>query len=87
MHEQEITFQRTRNWKQSADPEFDAKLDRTEHVVRRFPDRCFAFDQFGPLSSRPHHGAKAVTTAFTALKAIRAARPGGAPIHVILDNL
>jgi hypothetical protein len=25
--------------------------------VSRFPDRCFAFDQFGPLSIRPHHGA------------------------------
>jgi transposase len=57
LHEQEITFQRTRTWKQSTDPDFDAELDRIEHVVRRFPDRCFAFDQFGPLSIRPHHGA------------------------------
>jgi len=25
-------------------------------VTSRFPDRCFAFDQFGPLSIRPCHG-------------------------------
>jgi hypothetical protein len=31
-------------------------LDRIEHVTTRFPDRCFAFDQFGPLSIRPCHG-------------------------------
>jgi hypothetical protein len=51
-----ITFGRTRTWKESTDPDFDAKLDRIEHVTSRFPDRCFAFDQFGPLSVRPHHG-------------------------------
>jgi DDE superfamily endonuclease len=25
-------------------------------VTTKFPQRCFAFDQFGPLSIRPHHG-------------------------------
>ena len=29
---------------------------RIEEVTTRFPDRCFAFDQFGPLSIRPSHG-------------------------------
>jgi transposase len=52
----EVTFQRTRTWKESRDPDKDAKLDRIEDVTTRFPDRCFAFDQFGPLSIRPHHG-------------------------------
>src|SRR5580704_5463131 len=33
------------------------KLDRIEHVTSAYPDRCFAFDQFGPLSIRPCHGA------------------------------
>jgi hypothetical protein len=51
-----ITFQRTRTWKDSHDPDFEAKLDRIEEVLTRFPDRCFAFDQFGPLSIRPCHG-------------------------------
>ncbi|WP_369794522.1 helix-turn-helix domain-containing protein [Kutzneria sp. 744] len=51
-----ITFQRTRTWKESHDPDLEAKLDRIEEVTVRFPDRCFAFDQFGPLSIRPCHG-------------------------------
>ena len=28
-------------------------LDRIEHVMNTFPDRCFAFDEFGPLNIRP----------------------------------
>jgi transposase len=125
----QITFQRTRTWKESTDPDLEAKLDRIEHVTTHFPDRCFAFDQFGPLAIRPTHGscwAKATRPdripatyhrthgiryfhgcyslgddqlwgvvrrrkggdhTLTALKSIRAARPDGAPIYVILDNL
>jgi transposase len=56
LHERGISFQRTRTWKESADPDRDAKLDRIEQVTTHFPDRCFAFDQFGPLSIRPEHG-------------------------------
>ena len=56
LHAHGISFQRTRTWKESADPDKDAKLDLIEHVTSRFPDRCFAFDQFGPLSIRPCHG-------------------------------
>jgi len=52
----DISFQRTRTWKESTDPDKDAKPDRIEEVTTRFPDLCFAFDQFGPLSIRPHHG-------------------------------
>ena len=55
LHSRAISFQRTRTWKESADPDRDAKLDRIEHVTSKFPDRCFAFDQFGPLSIRPCH--------------------------------
>jgi len=51
-----ITFQRTKTWKESPDPERDAKLDRIEQVLERFPDRVFAFDEFGPLGIRPHRG-------------------------------
>jgi len=57
LHAHQITFQRTRTWKESRDPDKNAKLDRIEEVIRRFPNRCFAFDQFGPLSIRPCHGA------------------------------
>ena len=129
LHEHDVTFQRTRTWKESTDPDFDAKLDRIEQVTGSFPDRVFAFDQFGPLSIRPHHGStwagarrpdrlpatyrrshgiryfhgcyslgddqlwgvvrqrKGGDHTLAALKSIRAARPDGAPIYVILDNL
>ncbi|MFB6752530.1 IS630 family transposase [Streptomyces sp. NPDC056353] len=125
-----ITFQRTKTWKESPDPERDAKLDRIEHVLDRFPDRVFAFDEFGPLGIRPiasscwakqgkpdrlpatyrrthgvtyFHGCysvgddrlwgvnrrrrKGTANTLAALKSIRAARPDGAPIYMILDNL
>ena len=41
---------------ESADPDRDAKLDQIEHVTSTFPDRCFAFDQFGPFDpASPRH--------------------------------
>ncbi len=124
-----ITFQRTKTWKESPDPDREAKLDRIEEVLDRFPDRVFAFDEFGPLGIRPtaglgwaerkrpdrlpatyhrthgvryfhgcysigdnrlwgvNHRRKGAANTLTALKSIRAARPDGAPIYVILDNL
>jgi len=56
LHERGISFQRTRTWKESTDPDRAAKLDRIEYVTSHFPRRCFAFDQFGPLSIRPERG-------------------------------
>jgi transposase len=124
-----LTFQRTKTWKESNDPDRDAKLARIDEVMTRFPDRVFAFDEFGPLTIRPHLGAdwspeghperlpanyhklhgvrqfhgcysigddtmwgvvrsrKSAANTLTALKSIRAARPGGAPIYIVLDNL
>jgi len=129
LRKHQITFQRTRTCKESRDPDKNAKLDRIEEVTRCFPDRCFAFDQFGPLQVRPCHGScwardkhpdrlpatyhrthgiryfhgcysladdllwgvtrlrKGADHTLAALKTIRAARPDGAPIHVILDHL
>jgi transposase len=57
LHERGNSFQRTRTWKESTDPDRDAKLDRIEQVTSAYPDRCLAFGQFGPLSVRPCHGA------------------------------
>ncbi len=51
-----VTFQRTKTWKEPPDPEREAKLDRVEHVLERFADRVFAFDEFGPLGIRPATG-------------------------------
>ncbi|WP_328404917.1 IS630 family transposase [Streptomyces sp. NBC_00390] len=112
-----------------ARPERDAKLGRIEEVLEPFPDRVFAFDEFGPLGIRPTAGAgwapigqperhpatyhrthgvryfhgcysvgddrqwgvnrrkKGAVNTLAALRSIRAARPDGAPIYVILDHL
>jgi transposase len=124
-----ITFQRTKTWKESNDPDRDAKLDRIEEVLDRWPHRCFAFDGFGPLAIRPiggsawapasqpqrqpanynklhgvrqFHGCysigddelfgvvhrrKGAVNTLKALRSIRARRPDGEKIYVILDNL
>ena len=129
LREHHISFQRTRTWKESTDPDKDAKLDRIEFVTSHFLSRCFAFDQFGPLSIRSCHGSawareskpvrlpatyhrthgiryfhrcyslgddqlwgvnrrrKGGDHSLAAIKSIRAARPDGAPIYVIMDNL
>ncbi|MDH6145937.1 hypothetical protein P3T35_007999 [Kitasatospora sp. GP30] len=123
-----VTFQRTKTWKESTDPDRDAKLDRIEHALDRLPDRTFAFDEFGPLGIRPTAGSgwakegrpdrlpaphrthgvtyfhgcysigddalwginrrrKGTANTLAALKTIRATRPDGSPVYVILDNL
>ena len=124
-----VTFQRTKTWKESNDPDRDTKLNRIEHVVNTFADRCFAFDEFGPLNIRPiggncwaqqsepqrqpanyhklhgvrqFHGCysigddtmwgvvrrrKSAANVLAALRSIRATRPDGELIYVILDNL
>src|SRR6266704_45162 len=129
LHERGISFQRTRAWRESTDPDRDAKLDRIEYVTSACPDRCFASGQFGPLSIRPCHGVcraprkrparlratyhrthgiryfhgcscvgddqlrgitrehKGADHTLAALKSIRAARPDGYRLFVIMDNL
>ncbi|MFB8024328.1 MULTISPECIES: IS630 family transposase [unclassified Streptomyces] len=125
-----VTFQRTKTWKESTDPDFDAKLDRIEYAINERPDLTFAFDEFGPLGIRPTAGScwarkgrpdrlpatfhrpprdhllprlllgrrrhpvgcqpappQGHGHTLAALKSIRATRPDGAPIYVILDNL
>ena len=125
----EVTFQRTKTWKESNDPDRDTKLDRIEFVLEHHLDRTFAFDEFGPLAVRPvggscwapagrpqrqpanyhkthgvrqFHGCYSVgddelwgvvrhqksgVNTLKALKSIRARRPDGEWIYVILDNL
>jgi transposase len=54
----EVTFQRTNTWKESTDPVTvkEAKLDRIEEVITKWPERTFAFDEFGPLAVHPVKG-------------------------------
>jgi transposase len=52
----EVTFQRTKTWKESNDPDKEAKLDRIEEVIMSWPERTFAFDEFGPLAVHPVGG-------------------------------
>ena len=52
----EVTFQRTKTWKESNDPDKEAKLDRIEEILDKWPDRVFAFDEFGPLAIHPIGG-------------------------------
>ncbi len=56
LDDHEVSFQRTKTWKESNDANKEAKLDRIEEVVERFPDRVFAFDEFGPLALHPVGG-------------------------------
>ncbi|GAA1330940.1 hypothetical protein GCM10009647_070640 [Streptomyces sanglieri] len=51
-----MTFQQTKTWKESTDPDLDAKLDRIEYTLTERPERTFAFDEFGPLGIRPTAG-------------------------------
>ncbi len=52
----QVTFQRTKTWKESNDPHKEEKLDRIEEVITKFPERVFAFDEFGPLAVHPVGG-------------------------------
>jgi len=52
----EVTLQRTKTWKESNDPDKEAKLDRIEEILDKHPDRVFAFDEFGPLAIHPIGG-------------------------------
>ena len=62
LHAHDITFQRTKTCKETNDPDRGTKLARIEEVLDRHPQRCFAFDEFGPLrefvlnnSNHPNH--------------------------------
>lgn len=56
LSEEDITFKKTKTWKESNDPYYDAKCARIEEVVNNHPGRTFAFDEFGPLAIRPYAG-------------------------------
>nr|WP_241835402.1 helix-turn-helix domain-containing protein [Pseudofrankia asymbiotica] len=53
LHRHRISFQRTRTWKETTDPDADAKLARIEDVARRLPDRCFRLRPVRPTVHPP----------------------------------
>ncbi len=53
-----LSFQRTRSWKASPDPDYEAKAARVLALYRAAPDggAVISFDEMGPLSLCPHKG-------------------------------
>lgn len=53
-----LSFQRTRSWKASPDPDYAAKAERVLSLYERAPRGAavISFDQMGPISLRPTHG-------------------------------
>jgi len=54
-----LSFQRTRTWKASPDPDYEAKAARVLSLYAKAPDDgvVISFDQMGPISLRPMAGA------------------------------
>jgi transposase len=54
-----LSFQRTRSWKASPDPDYAAKAERGLALYERARQggAVISFDQMGPISLRPTHGA------------------------------
>ena len=54
-----LSFQRTRSWKASPDPDYEAKAERVLALYATPPKDgpVISFDQMGPISLRPIHGA------------------------------
>lgn len=54
-----LSFQRTRTWKASPDPDYEAKAARVIALYAAQPADAVvvSFDQMGPISLRPHPGA------------------------------
>jgi transposase len=54
-----LSFQRTRTWKASPDPDYEAKAARVLALYATAPADgvVISFDQMGPISLRPHAGA------------------------------
>ena len=58
LRERNVTFQRTRTWKRSTDPLFEAKATRIMALYRTCPTDgvVVSFDEFGPISLQPYPG-------------------------------
>jgi transposase len=66
LHQEGVSFQVIKTWKQSTDPDFEPKknrilhlyglMDGTDDVLDGDPDVVICVDEFGPLNLQPHPG-------------------------------
>jgi hypothetical protein len=58
LREKNVTFQCTRTWKRSTDPEFESKATRVMALYRTSPANgvVVCFDEFGSISLQPYPG-------------------------------
>jgi hypothetical protein len=66
MRAEGVSFQRTKTWKPSRDPDYAVKKARVEHLYAIVdgevdpeegePTVVFSVDEFGPLNLQPHPG-------------------------------
>jgi transposase len=66
LHQQGVSFQRLKTWKQSRDPDFESKKNRILHLYGLMdgtvdvqagdPEVVVCIDEFGPLNLQPHPG-------------------------------
>jgi transposase len=66
LHQEGVSFQVIKTWKQSSDPNFEAKKNRILHLYGLMdgtvdvqpgdPDVVICVDEFGPLNLQPHPG-------------------------------
>ena len=66
LREQGVSFQRIKTWKESTDPDYEAKKERVLDLYaladgkrkrrRGDPDEVICIDEFGPLNLQPHPG-------------------------------
>jgi transposase len=56
LHARGISFQRTRTWKESRDPDRDARLDRIEYVTSSYPEKNFHLSARTLPTARRHAG-------------------------------
>ena len=84
LHQEGVSFQRLKTWKQSRDPDFEAKkhrvlhlyglMDGTVDVQPEDPEVVICIDEFGPLNLQPHLGRQWTTRAGGGLRPRRRRR-------------
>jgi transposase len=56
LREEGVRIHRTKSWKRSPDPDFDAKAARVLELYETLPGAVVCFDELGPGPARPHPG-------------------------------